>query len=119
MPSRNFIVETPDADSLRGTWETALGFPEWPYGKKRVVVCTHRAAVATHGEEIWSGDLRDLAAKLEREGVSGSARANGAEAAPDGLHAAVADGFPFALEQLQRELARAGRRREFRGDEAI
>jgi len=53
----------------RGTYDTVLGFPEWPYGDKRVIVCTTRPVPATHGEEMWSGPPRDLAARLEREGV--------------------------------------------------
>ena len=28
----------------RGTYETVLGFPSWPYGGKRVIVCTSRPA---------------------------------------------------------------------------
>ncbi len=40
----------------RGTWDTVVGFPEWPYGDKRVIVCTGRAADPRHG-------------RLEREGV--------------------------------------------------
>jgi dihydrofolate reductase len=53
----------------RGTYETVLGFPEWPYGKKRVVVCTSRPARPAHGEELWSGSPRALAEQLDREGV--------------------------------------------------
>jgi len=53
----------------RGTYDTVLAFPEWPYGNKRVVVCTTRPVPATHGEEMWSGPPRELAARLDREGV--------------------------------------------------
>jgi dihydrofolate reductase len=53
----------------RGTYDTARGFPEWPYGKKRVIVCTRRPAEPAHGEEIWTGTPRALADRLEREGV--------------------------------------------------
>jgi dihydrofolate reductase len=53
----------------RGTYDTVLGFPEWPYGDKRLIVCTSRAADPRHGEEIWSGSPRALAERLEREGV--------------------------------------------------
>jgi len=53
----------------RGTYDTVLGFPEWPYGKKRVIVCTTRPPPATHGEEMWSGSPRELAERLDREGL--------------------------------------------------
>jgi dihydrofolate reductase len=53
----------------RGTYDTVLAFPEWPYGDKRVIVCTRRPASPSHGEEIWSGTPRALAERLDREGV--------------------------------------------------
>jgi dihydrofolate reductase len=45
----------------RQTWEVARGFPSWPYAGKRVIVLTHRPAEMTHGEEIASGDVREVA----------------------------------------------------------
>jgi dihydrofolate reductase len=53
----------------RGTYDTVVGFAEWPYGDKRLIVCTGRAADPRHGEELWSGPPRALAERLEREGV--------------------------------------------------
>ena len=53
----------------RGTYDTVLGFPSWPYGRKRVIVCTGRPANPAHGEELWSGPPRALAERLDREGV--------------------------------------------------
>jgi dihydrofolate reductase len=53
----------------RGTYDTVLGFPEWPYGGKRVIVCTARPASPRHGEELWSGTPGALSERLEREGV--------------------------------------------------
>jgi dihydrofolate reductase len=53
----------------RGTYETVLAFPQWPYGDKRVIVCTTRPASPAHGEELWSGPPRELAQRLEREGA--------------------------------------------------
>jgi dihydrofolate reductase len=53
----------------RGTYDTVLGFPAWPYGGKRVIVCTTRTATPAHGEELWSGPPRELAERLDREGV--------------------------------------------------
>jgi dihydrofolate reductase len=52
----------------RGTYDTVLGFPDWPYGKKRVIVCTTRPLPPTHGEEMWSGPPREIAERLDREG---------------------------------------------------
>jgi dihydrofolate reductase len=53
----------------RGTYDTVLGFPEWPYGGKRLIVCTAHPASPRHGEELWSGPPRALAERLDREGV--------------------------------------------------
>jgi dihydrofolate reductase len=53
----------------RGTYDTVLGFPAWPYGRKRLIVCTSRPASPAHGEELWSGPPRELAERLDREGV--------------------------------------------------
>ncbi len=53
----------------RGTYDTVLGFPAWPYGGKRVIVWTSRPASPAHGEELWSGPPRALAERLDREGV--------------------------------------------------
>jgi len=53
----------------RGTYETVLGFIAWPYGDKRVIVCTTRPASPAHGEELWSGPVRALAERLDREGA--------------------------------------------------
>jgi dihydrofolate reductase len=53
----------------RGTYDTVLSFPGWPYGDKRVIVCTTRPVPAAHGEEMWSGPPRELAERLDREGV--------------------------------------------------
>ncbi len=53
----------------RGTYETVLGFPAWPYGDKRVIVCTSRPASPAHGEELWSGPVRALAERLDGEGA--------------------------------------------------
>jgi dihydrofolate reductase len=53
----------------RGTYDTVLGFRTWPYGEKRVIVCTSRPARPDHGEEIWAGSPRALAEQLNREGV--------------------------------------------------
>lgn len=48
----------------RGTYDTVLGFDQWPYPGKRVVVMTHRPVEARHGEEFFSGSAAELAARL-------------------------------------------------------
>jgi len=77
------IVETPgedygyarffaDVDALmlgRRTYDTALGFPAWPYGDKRCVVFTRDPPAARHGERFHSGSPGPLLAELAEAGV--------------------------------------------------
>lgn len=53
----------------RRTYDTVLGFPEWPYAGKRCVVLTHAAPAPRHGEEFHAGDLLPLVERLGAEGV--------------------------------------------------
>ncbi len=53
----------------RNTYETVLGFGAWPYGKKRVVVLTHRPADPRHGEELTAEEPATLLERLGREGL--------------------------------------------------
>jgi dihydrofolate reductase len=53
----------------RSTWDTVVGFGEWPYGGKRVVVLTHRPLDAAHGEAVHAGPLAPLLEGLGAEGV--------------------------------------------------
>jgi len=53
----------------RTTYETALGFSEWPYAGKRVVVMTHRPGESRHGEEYVSGTPGELVRRLAAEGA--------------------------------------------------
>jgi dihydrofolate reductase len=48
----------------RGTYETVLGFGEWVYGDKRVIVMTHGERESRHGEEFHAGDPESLVARL-------------------------------------------------------
>jgi dihydrofolate reductase len=48
----------------RNTFETALGFPEWPYAGKRVVVATHRPQPSIHGEVYATGEPAQLLADV-------------------------------------------------------
>jgi len=57
----------------RNTFETVLAFPEWPYGKKRVVILSSRpvklSAVRGGVVEQMSGDPEQIAAKLAASGA--------------------------------------------------
>jgi len=55
----------------RNTYETALGFAEWPYAGKRCVVLTHRETPSVHGEQFFAGEP---AALLEQLALSGAQR---------------------------------------------
>ena len=56
----------------RGTFETILAFPEWPYGSKPCFVLSSRpldvAAVEAGVVEQMSGDPADVLARLEARG---------------------------------------------------
>lgn len=56
----------------RKTYETALGFPAWPYDGKRCVVLTREQRAAHHGESFFAGDPAVL---VERLGAEGAKRA--------------------------------------------
>ncbi len=57
----------------RKTYETVLAFPEWPYGKKRVVVLSSRpldfSGVRGGVVEQMAGAPAEIAAKLAASGV--------------------------------------------------
>jgi dihydrofolate reductase len=53
----------------RGTYDTVLGFGEWPYHGKRVVVMTHRPGVADHDERFTSEPPHEVVAGLSRDGA--------------------------------------------------
>ena len=75
----------------RATWDTVVGFGEWPYAGKRVVVLTHRPLDASHGEEVHAGALAPL---LDRLGAEGVGRVyldvDGRRVAPEGCAEATA-----------------------------
>jgi dihydrofolate reductase len=51
------FIATCDAIVIgRGTYETVLGFGGWFYGTTPVIVMTHRAYEARHGEQFYAGD---------------------------------------------------------------
>jgi len=53
----------------RGTYDVVLRFPEWPYGKKRCVVLTHRPGPSRHGEEFASGSPAEVVERLQGSGA--------------------------------------------------
>ncbi len=53
----------------RSTYELALGFESWPYTGKRCVVLTSSPREPRHGEEFYSGSVRDLHARLASVGA--------------------------------------------------
>lgn len=53
----------------RNTYETALGFPEWPYAGKRCIVLTHRDAPSVHGEQFFAGKPAALVDQLALSGA--------------------------------------------------
>jgi dihydrofolate reductase len=59
----------------RGTYETVMKYPEWPYGQKRVVVLSGAKldlqTVRTRGARVeqMSGEPTEIMAKLERSGT--------------------------------------------------
>jgi dihydrofolate reductase len=44
----------------RGTYDTVLGFRDWVYGNKRVIVLTRGTYESRHGEEFYSGEPHGL-----------------------------------------------------------
>ncbi len=48
----------------RGTYDTALGFADWPYAGKRVIVMTHRPATPRRDETFTSATPVELVAGL-------------------------------------------------------
>jgi dihydrofolate reductase len=53
----------------RKSWETALGFAEWPYANMRVVVMSRHPREARHGETFHAGPAAELVAALGRDGA--------------------------------------------------
>lgn len=68
------LMATVDALVIgRGTFETVLGFSEWPYGDKRVIVLSSRpldlAALRDRPVEQAGGEPAEIVARLEARGV--------------------------------------------------
>jgi dihydrofolate reductase len=68
------LMATVDALVIgRATFETVLGFSEWPYGDKRVIVLSSRpldlAALRDRPVEQMGGEPAEILARLEARGV--------------------------------------------------
>lgn len=64
------FFESVDALILgRNSYDTVLGFPDWPYAGKRCIILTHRPAISRHGEEFYQGDPVRLLDRLGEEGI--------------------------------------------------
>ena len=48
----------------RGTYDTVLGFEEWPYTGKRVIVLTRRPVELRHGAEAFAGPVTEIVPQL-------------------------------------------------------
>ena len=90
-----FLTEIDIIISGRATYEQAVGFGEWPYSGKRVVVLTNRplAASTPAGVERSSGDIRKLAATLKQDSQRDIWLLGGALVAQDFLAADLIDTF--------------------------
>ncbi len=53
----------------RNSYDVVLGFPEWYYPGKRVIVLTHRPTESRHGEEFYTGDVEALVRQLSESGA--------------------------------------------------
>lgn len=53
----------------RRTYDTALGFGDWPYRGKRVVVMTHRPPAARAEAQFFAGEPMELVDKLRGDGA--------------------------------------------------
>jgi dihydrofolate reductase len=70
----NEFIKSVDALVIgRKTYETVLDFPDWPYGKKRVIVLSGRpldfSKVRGGVAEQMSGSPKEIAEKLAKSGV--------------------------------------------------
>jgi len=89
----DFLTEIDIIISGRATYEQALGFGEWPYAGKRVVVLTSRPLEGNPpaGVESYSGDIRQLAAILKQDSGRDIWLLGGALVAQDFLAADLID----------------------------
>ncbi len=84
----------------RATFDTVLGFPEWPYGDKRLVVFSHRAfAPPRVSVERAEGTLLPVLERLHGEGVR-HAYLDGGQLVQQGLREGVVDALTLSVVPL-------------------
>ena len=74
----------------RNSYETVLGFPEWPYGDKPVTVLTHRPATPRAHVSFRQGALAQVLGELWQEGAR-HIYLDGGEVVRQGLQAGLVD----------------------------
>ena len=74
----------------RNSYETVLGFPEWPYGDKPVTVLTHRPATPRAHVSFRQGALAQVLSELWQEGAR-HIYLDGGEVVRQGLQAGLVD----------------------------
>lgn len=52
----------------RSTYQTVLGFGDWPYQGKDCIVLSHAPQTSLHGERFWTGDVAQLASAITATG---------------------------------------------------
>lgn len=74
----------------RKTYDVVMGFANWPYEDKRLIVLTSQSLQAQHGEEFYNGPLSALLDQLDAEGVQ-HVYLDGGTTVRQGLIAGVVD----------------------------
>ncbi|MNI41898.1 hypothetical protein D3C73_961630 [compost metagenome] len=74
----------------RNSYETVLGFPDWPYGDKPVTVLTHRPATPRTHVTFRQGALAQVLSELWQEGAR-HLYLDGGEVVRQGLQAGLVD----------------------------
>jgi dihydrofolate reductase len=80
----------------RATYDSVLGFDEWPFAGKRVVVLTHRPLQSRHAEVPHAGALAPLLDRLGAEGQRG-VYLDGGQAIRQGLDEGVVDEMTLSV----------------------
>jgi dihydrofolate reductase len=80
----------------RATYDSVLGFDDWPFAGKRVIVLTHRPLQSRHGEESYAGPLAPLLDRLGAEGQRG-VYLDGGQAIRQGLAEGVVDEMTLSV----------------------
>ena len=80
----------------RSTYDVVLGFADWPFAGKRVVVLTNRDFESRHGEERHAGELAPLLERLAGEGAR-HVYLDGGQVVQQGLAEGVVDELTISV----------------------